>query len=40
MPTGTTPGLALWLSIVSSETASAADDVLFMMIRNTSGTVL
>jgi hypothetical protein len=41
VPSGTAPGLTFWLNVTSSETTtSLANDVLFVEIRNTAGTLL
>jgi primary-amine oxidase len=41
VPNGTAPGLTFWLNVISSETTtSAANDVLFVEIRNTAGNLL
>lgn len=40
VPNGTAPGLTFWLNVTSSETASVANDILYVEIRNSAGTLL
>jgi serine protease len=40
VPNGTAPGLTFWLNVTSADTTSVANDVLFVEIRNTAGTLL
>jgi hypothetical protein len=41
VPAGTAPGLTFWLNVTSAETTTtAANDVLYVEIRNTAGNLL
>jgi hypothetical protein len=41
VPSGTAPGLSFWLNVITNETTTTiGNDVLYVEIRNTAGTLL